>query len=104
MRRESGCAACHSRRRGSWQRCAPARARPKIQPCGLTLGDVLRYRNLDEAGPIMRPFPAPSLRGGFALVIAGTILAGTALVAQETTARDPCDPTLLRPTGDPLAY
>jgi|RhiMethySRZTD1v2_1073278.scaffolds.fasta_scaffold329011_1 hypothetical protein len=53
----------------------------------------------------MRPSCRPNLRGRFALVPAGALLAGAVLSAQATTAVvDPCDLTLLRPTGDPLAY
>ena len=58
----------------------------------------------------MRPPHSPGgVRRRFTLVtawtvLAATLLAATLLSAQATTAVDPCDPTLVRPTGDPLAY
>lgn len=44
------------------------------------------------------------VRGTFTLVTAWAILAAALLSAQATTAVDPCDATLVKPTNDPRAY
>lgn len=53
---------------------------------------------------MMRSRQFSGVRGRFTLVTAGTVLTATLLSAQATTAVDPCDPTLVRPTRDPSAY
>jgi hypothetical protein len=52
----------------------------------------------------MRPRQPTGVLRRFTLVIAWTVLSSALLFSQATTVVDPCDPTLVRPTRDPLAY
>jgi hypothetical protein len=64
------------------------------------------------AGIVGRPYKARRVWGSrlaaaYALAASVSVLVGTGAAtatAQDTTARDPCDPRLVRPPNDPLRY